>query len=94
MYNGECHVNLLRKMQASFAWDWGLAAPSMGIWKNVYLDTYDSIVIRDITHQLIDGPDDEGEAYDDDVWTLKIFVHLETGLAEAEFQGVIAYQLM
>lgn len=31
-YNGECHMNMLRKMQASFAWDWGLAAPSMGIW--------------------------------------------------------------
>lgn len=31
-YNGECHMNQLRKMQASFAWDWGLAAPSVGIW--------------------------------------------------------------
>lgn len=31
-YNGECHVNFLRKMQASFSWDWGLAAPSIGIW--------------------------------------------------------------
>lgn len=31
-YNGECHMNYLRKMQASFAWDWGLAAPSVGIW--------------------------------------------------------------
>lgn len=31
-YRGECHVNMLRKMQASFSWDWGLAAPSMGIW--------------------------------------------------------------
>lgn len=31
-YNGECHVNFLRKMQASFSWDWGLAAPSIGLW--------------------------------------------------------------
>lgn len=31
-YNGECHVNHIRKMQASFAWDWGPAFPSMGIW--------------------------------------------------------------
>lgn len=31
-YNGECHMNFLRKMQSSFAWDWGLAAPSMGLW--------------------------------------------------------------
>ncbi len=31
-YNGECHVNFLRRMQASFGWDWGLAVPSVGIW--------------------------------------------------------------
>lgn len=31
-YNGECHVNHIRKMQASFSWDWGPAFPSMGIW--------------------------------------------------------------
>ena len=31
-YNGECHMNMLRKMQASFAWDWGPAVPSMGLW--------------------------------------------------------------
>lgn len=31
-YKGECHMNMLRKMQASFSWDWGLAAPSVGIW--------------------------------------------------------------
>lgn len=31
-YNGECHINHIRKMQASFGWDWGPAFPSMGIW--------------------------------------------------------------
>lgn len=31
-YHGECHVNQLRKMQASFSWDWGPAFPSVGIW--------------------------------------------------------------
>lgn len=31
-YHGECHVNYLRKMQASFGWDWGPAFPSVGIW--------------------------------------------------------------
>lgn len=96
-YNGECHMNLLRKMQASFAWDWGLAAPSMGIWKNVYLDIYDSIIIRDITYQLIDGDatqETEGEIVNDDAWTVMIFVHLETGLKESEFDGVMTCELM
>uniref|UniRef100_A0A1I8AXH5 beta-mannosidase n=1 Tax=Meloidogyne hapla TaxID=6305 RepID=A0A1I8AXH5_MELHA len=26
-YNGECHVNFLRSMQAGFAWDWGPSMP-------------------------------------------------------------------
>ncbi|KAG7308321.1 hypothetical protein JYU34_005515 [Plutella xylostella] len=32
VYRGECHANQLRKMQASFAWDWGPAAPGQGLW--------------------------------------------------------------
>lgn len=32
IYNGECHANQIRKMQASFSWDWGPAFPSVGIW--------------------------------------------------------------
>lgn len=98
-YNGECHMNLLRKMQASFAWDWGLAAPSMGIWKNVYLEIYDSIVVRDITYQLIDNEQSEetegGEmAENDDEWIVKIFVHIETGLKQSELDGVMTSELM
>ncbi|XP_067630235.1 beta-mannosidase isoform X2 [Eurosta solidaginis] len=48
IYRGECHMNMLRKMQASFAWDWGLAAPSMGIWKTVALEFYEVALIRDV----------------------------------------------
>ncbi|XP_013118469.2 beta-mannosidase [Stomoxys calcitrans] len=47
-YHGECHMNMLRKMQASFSWDWGLAAPSMGIWKTVALEYYDVALIREV----------------------------------------------
>lgn len=31
-YQGECHANMVRKMQASFSWDWGPAFPSVGLW--------------------------------------------------------------
>ncbi|XP_015178128.1 PREDICTED: beta-mannosidase isoform X2 [Polistes dominula] len=48
-YNGECHVNHIRKMQASFSWDWGPAFPSMGIWKSVELISTKEILITDIT---------------------------------------------
>jgi len=47
-YHGECHMNMLRKMQASFSWDWGPAAPSAGIWKNVELEIYEVAVIREV----------------------------------------------
>lgn len=47
-YHGECHMNMLRKMQASFSWDWGLAAPSVGIWKSVDLEYYEVAILRDI----------------------------------------------
>lgn len=48
-YNGECHINHIRKMQASFAWDWGPAFPSMGIWKSVEIIPVNEIYIMDIT---------------------------------------------
>ncbi|XP_033163416.1 beta-mannosidase-like isoform X1 [Drosophila mauritiana] len=47
-YHGECHMNMLRKMQASFSWDWGPAAPSAGIWKKVELEIYEVAVIREV----------------------------------------------
>ncbi|KAI4490346.1 hypothetical protein M0802_010723 [Mischocyttarus mexicanus] len=48
-YNGECHVNHIRKMQASFSWDWGPAFPSMGIWKSVELISTKEILVTDVT---------------------------------------------
>ena len=38
---GECHANFIRKMQASFSWDWGPAFPSMGLW---YLSFFNLII--------------------------------------------------
>lgn len=100
VYNGECHINLLRKMQASFSWDWGLAAPSMGLWKEVYLEYYDSINIRDITCKLIDGPLEteaasEGDGEEsEEIWTLQVFLHIETGLRGFELDGVVQVELV
>ncbi|CAJ0941017.1 unnamed protein product, partial [Mesorhabditis belari] len=31
MYQGECHGNMIRKIQASFSWDWGPAFPTVGV---------------------------------------------------------------
>lgn len=47
-YNGECNVNMLRKMQASFSWDWGPAFPSTGVWKPVEIAMSEGPVIRSV----------------------------------------------
>ncbi|XP_076384002.1 beta-mannosidase [Megalopta genalis] len=51
-YNGECHINHIRKMQASFSWDWGPAFPSMGIWKSVELIPVNDIFITNIATDI------------------------------------------
>lgn len=45
---GECHVNFIRKMQASFSWDWGPAFPSVGLYKDVTIEYGSFGMIRDI----------------------------------------------
>lgn len=45
---GECHVNFIRKMQASFSWDWGPAFPSVGLYKDVSIEFGSFGTIRDI----------------------------------------------
>lgn len=78
IYNGECHMNFLRKMQASFAWDWGLAAPSSGLWKGVQLEVYDVAIIRDTTVFM---------ELKDNAWKLRFQVYLETGVASSRVKG-------
>lgn len=95
MLTGECHMNLLRKMQASFGWDWGLAAPSMGIWRNVEIETYDSLNIRDITYELskISEPSvEEGDVAEED-WIVNFKIFVETGMIEFHLQGALTYEL-
>lgn len=51
-YHGECHANHIRKMQASFSWDWGPAFPSMGVWMPLHLIISDYPWIEYITWTL------------------------------------------
>uniref|UniRef100_W8BJY5 beta-mannosidase n=1 Tax=Ceratitis capitata TaxID=7213 RepID=W8BJY5_CERCA len=45
-YRGECHRNMLRKMQMSFGSEVGPAVPSMGIWKTVTLEYYEVAILH------------------------------------------------
>uniref|UniRef100_A0A8D8RNN4 beta-mannosidase n=3 Tax=Cacopsylla melanoneura TaxID=428564 RepID=A0A8D8RNN4_9HEMI len=79
-YHGECHINVLRKMQASFAWDWGPAFPSMGLWKPVYIYCYDDDVsLHSVSTHVL-------EAEDEWIVHIQAFVHttMETRQATRE----------
>ncbi|XP_017469260.1 PREDICTED: beta-mannosidase [Rhagoletis zephyria] len=83
-YRGECHMNMLRKMQASFSWDWGLAAPSMGIWKTVTLEFYQVALIRDV---------DVAISRNETHWNMHIRVFIDSGgkqdfYAELKFYAI------
>uniref|UniRef100_A0ABK8F080 beta-mannosidase n=1 Tax=Anopheles gambiae TaxID=7165 RepID=A0ABK8F080_ANOGA len=89
VYHGQCHVNLIRKMQASFAWDWGLSAPSMGIWKPIRLEYYSSALIRDLTVVI-----SELEVNGSERWSIAVRVYLETGLASAQVHGLLTFKII
>jgi len=48
VYHGECHANHIRKMQASFSWDWGPAFPSMGIWQPMRIVGAPAVFLTDM----------------------------------------------
>uniref|UniRef100_A0A915KHW4 Beta-mannosidase n=1 Tax=Romanomermis culicivorax TaxID=13658 RepID=A0A915KHW4_ROMCU len=47
--HGECHVNMLRKMQCSFSWDWGPAFPTMGVYRSFYLKSFVSCTVDNVS---------------------------------------------
>ncbi|KAJ4448986.1 hypothetical protein ANN_00378 [Periplaneta americana] len=77
-YRGECHANFLRKMQASFSWDWGPAFPSAGLWKSVVLEAFDTAVIRDVTTNIQQM---------EDHWLIDVNIFLESGEEVSEVSG-------
>jgi beta-mannosidase len=85
-YRGECHVNQIRKMQASFSWDWGPAFPSMGIWKEVYLEAFNSSVVRYLMADHQDAPNTT------DSWLVTISAYLSAKKGET-FVGKLLYNL-
>ncbi|XP_018311835.1 beta-mannosidase [Mycetomoellerius zeteki] len=79
-YNGECHVNHIRKMQASFSWDWGPAFPSIGIWRDVELIPVNDILINDITTDI---------HKENSAWNILVTIFLETTQSkDEEFTGI------
>lgn len=90
---GECHVNFIRKAQSSFSWDWGPSFPTLGIWKGVRLEVFNtSRVLSYTTNPKYDSEHSswtvEVELFFDVFVASKGLVHLSIPLlqSEAEFQ--------
>ena len=41
-------VELIRKAQCMFGWDWGMVLPDSGIWRDIAIETYDQARIEDV----------------------------------------------
>ncbi|KAM3960469.1 beta-mannosidase [Aphomia sociella] len=85
VYNGECHANQLRKMQASFAWDWGPAFPSVGIWKPAVIEFYNGAMIRSVTTY---SERKNGK------WRLNITAYLESSQKSKHLEGYLSAKLL
>ncbi|XP_074036619.1 beta-mannosidase [Leptinotarsa decemlineata] len=82
-YRGECHVNMIRKMQASFSWDWGPSFPSVGIWKDIYIESFDESAIRYIVTDVT-------ESEDGDYWLLNFDTYLANN-KKGTVTGILMY---
>ncbi|XP_029170747.1 beta-mannosidase [Nylanderia fulva] len=74
-YHGQCHVNHIRKMQASFSWDWGPAFPSVGIWRDVELVSVNDLLLKDVTTDI---------RREKDTWNVLVTIFLEMTQNENE----------
>lgn len=84
--NGECHVNFIRKIQSSFSWDWGPSFPTMGIWKSIGIEVYDTVIIRDIVVSTL--PMKYNDAL---LWKLNLTIYYE--IAVSKLKGNLTIKL-
>ncbi|XP_076830556.1 beta-mannosidase [Brachyhypopomus gauderio] len=76
---GECHVNFIRKAQSSFSWDWGPSFPTLGIWKDVYLESFNTLrLLNFITSPKFDSLLS--------CWTVEVELFIDTAVAS---EGIV-----
>ncbi|KAH3701562.1 hypothetical protein DPMN_076550 [Dreissena polymorpha] len=83
-YHGACGANLIRKTQCSFSWDWGPSFPTQGIWRDIYIQAYNTAVIRDVTSETSKNADG--------TWHLKVDIFMET-IAQLPVHGQLEVKL-
>ncbi|XP_064595240.1 beta-mannosidase-like [Liolophura sinensis] len=85
--HGECHVNMIRKEQCSFSWDWGPSFPTQGIWKNISIVAFDTAVVEALTAETW-----QGSGADSWVLTVEVFFQAHSpspvsGVLQLTMQG-------
>ncbi|XP_071518434.1 beta-mannosidase isoform X1 [Panulirus ornatus] len=94
-YQGECHANHIRKMQASFSWDWGPAFPSSGIWRDWRLVGWSSLLVSDVffsatpTTHLPSVPDHSLRPG----WSVIVKVWFDAAVKSGEVSGSVTVSL-
>ncbi|XP_075549135.1 beta-mannosidase-like [Dermacentor variabilis] len=78
-HHGYCHGNHIRRVQSGFGSELGPAFPSQGIWKPITLESYNEVLIRDLTvvptvEMLENGTEQ---------WSLSVTIYTELASNEA-----------
>ncbi|XP_050404804.2 beta-mannosidase isoform X1 [Patella vulgata] len=78
--HGECHVQFIRKAQCSFSWNWGPSFPVQGIWHDIYIQSFDTTVIREYSALT--------KKAGDNTWSVDVEVHFDvrTGSTTGELE--------
>ena len=83
-YHGECHANHIRKMQASFSWDWGPAFPSSGVWLPIHLVLSNSPRIKYVNWEV--------EEMDSETWRGRVSAVLVDPMS-SQSQCLVEFQI-
>ncbi|CAG2180926.1 unnamed protein product, partial [Oppiella nova] len=70
--DNECYFDFIRKMAASYSWDWGPAFPTQGIWKPIGIEAYDKAVLRDVMVDTKPNPKNSSQ------WVLTVSTYVES----------------
>ncbi|KHN80300.1 putative beta-mannosidase [Toxocara canis] len=81
VYHGECHANFIRKIQASFSWDWGPAFPTVGIWQPISLEGINTVLFERISATI----KAEGENF-----LVSVELNLFSAIKSNDLQGSIS----
>lgn len=67
----------------------------MGIWKEIDIELYDSVNIRDVTYELSSTIEDIAfsKRNNSEFWQLNFKIYVESGLGESEHQGILTYEI-